>query len=75
MKDGAMLLKTARGAMIDKAAMADKLYCGKIASVGLDVYENELVANVKLVRNVRALLVPHFFTGASSWDSYGQNVD
>ncbi|EYE97767.1 NAD(P)-binding protein [Aspergillus ruber CBS 135680] len=56
MKDGAMLVKTARGAMIDKAAMADKLYCGKIASVGLDVYENELVANVKLVRNVRALL-------------------
>jgi len=62
MKEGVVVVNTARGAIIDEAAMADVLDLGRIASVGLDVYENEPVVNEKLVKNERALLVPHLGT-------------
>ena len=43
MKDGAYLINTARGALIDESAMIDALKSGKLAGVGLDVYEHEPV--------------------------------
>ncbi|ODM16044.1 hypothetical protein SI65_08478 [Aspergillus cristatus] len=60
MKEGVVLVNTARGAIIDEAAMADALNSGRIASV--DVYENEPVVNEKLVKNERALLVSYLGT-------------
>ncbi|KAE8417822.1 hypothetical protein BDV36DRAFT_309069 [Aspergillus pseudocaelatus] len=62
MKDGAVIVNTARGAIIDEAAMAKALGSGKIASVGLDVYENEPRVNECLLQNDRALMVPHLGT-------------
>jgi glyoxylate reductase len=62
MKDGVVIVNTARGAVIDEAAMAAALESGKIASVGLDVYENEPVVNGALMKNSRVLLVPHLGT-------------
>ncbi|KAE8164981.1 D-isomer specific 2-hydroxyacid dehydrogenase [Aspergillus tamarii] len=62
MKDGAVIVNTARGAIIDEAAMAKALDSGKIASVGLDVYENEPRVNECLLQNDRALMVPHLGT-------------
>lgn len=41
MKDGVILINTARGSLIDSAAMIDGLDCGKIGAAGLDVIENE----------------------------------
>lgn len=41
MKPGAMLVNTSRGAVIDTAAVIAALKCGRIGSVGLDVYEEE----------------------------------
>jgi lactate dehydrogenase-like 2-hydroxyacid dehydrogenase len=35
---------------------------GKIAAVGLDVYENEPEVNPRLMRHEKALLVPHLGT-------------
>jgi len=62
MKDGVVIVNTARGAVIDEAAMAAALESGKIASVGLDVYEREPEINELLRKNERALLIPHLGT-------------
>lgn len=41
MKPSAMLINTARGPIVDEAAMIDALTTGKIATAGLDTYEHE----------------------------------
>ena len=47
MKPSAMLINTARGPIVDEAAMIDALTTGKIATAGLDTYEHEpLLDNV-----------------------------
>lgn len=41
MKDGVIIVNTARGALIDTEALIDALDSGKIGAAGLDVIENE----------------------------------
>ncbi len=41
MKDGVIIINTARGTLIDTNALADNLKTGKISASGLDVIENE----------------------------------
>ncbi|UPL03175.1 hypothetical protein LCI18_014109 [Fusarium solani-melongenae] len=62
MKPGVVIVNTARGAIIDEAAMATGLEDGHIAAVGLDVYEKEPEINERLIKNDRAILVPHLGT-------------
>ncbi|PYI05191.1 hypothetical protein BO78DRAFT_447854 [Aspergillus sclerotiicarbonarius CBS 121057] len=62
MKTGVVLVNTARGAVLDEGAVADALESGHIGAVGLDVYEREPEINEKLMRQERALLVPHVGT-------------
>jgi glyoxylate reductase len=62
MKDGVVIVNTARGAVIDEAATAAALESGKIASVGLDVYEKEPHIHETLIANKRAILIPHLGT-------------
>ena len=62
MKKGVVIVNTARGPIIDEAAMAEALNSGHVASVGLDVYEKEPKVDERLVANERALLVPHLGT-------------
>ena len=62
MKRGVVVVNTARGAIIDEAALADALESGHVAAVGLDVYEKEPEVNEKLMRQKRALMVPHLGT-------------
>ncbi|KXH26111.1 hypothetical protein CNYM01_13947 [Colletotrichum nymphaeae SA-01] len=70
MKPGVVLINTARGAVIDEAAMAVALDEGQIAAVGLDVYEKEPLVDERLVKNERALLVPHL--GTHTVETLGQ---
>ncbi len=42
MKDGVVLVNTARGSVIDTAALLDALESGKVGAAALDVIENEL---------------------------------
>ncbi|KAK9412933.1 putative D-isomer specific 2-hydroxyacid dehydrogenase NAD-binding domain-containing protein [Seiridium unicorne] len=62
MKEGVVIINTARGAIIDEAALAGGLESGKVADVGLDVCENEPAINEKLLKQERALMVPHIGT-------------
>ena len=40
-RDGAMLINTGRGGLVDTSALIDALKTGKLGSLGLDVYEEE----------------------------------
>lgn len=62
MKTGVVLVNTARGKLIDEAAMVDALEEGKLFSVGLDVYEEEPKIHQGLLDNPNVVLLPHIGT-------------
>lgn len=59
MKRGVDSVNTARGQIIDEAALAIELEEGHVAAVGLDVFEHEPEVHPCLIKYERALLVPH----------------
>ncbi len=60
LKPTAYVLNTARGALIDEAALVEALQAGKIAGAGLDVFETEpLPAGHPLSRLPNVLLTSH----------------
>lgn len=59
MKSTAILVNTARGSVVDEAALADALARGRLAAVGLDVYEREPKVHPRLLASPRAVLLPH----------------
>src|SRR5690606_10056831 len=50
MQPSAYLVNTARGDLIDEEALVKMLEGGKLAGVGLDVYENEPAINPRLLK-------------------------
>jgi glyoxylate reductase len=59
MQPHAVIVNTARGGIIDEAALADLLATGAIAGAGLDVFEFEPAINPKLLTHPNAVLLPH----------------
>jgi len=59
MKRSAYLINTARGPVVDEAALVWALEERLIAGAALDVYEHEPVVHPDLLRFENALLVPH----------------
>jgi glyoxylate reductase len=59
MKSTATLVNTARGAVVDEAALAGALRNSVIATAGLDVFEDEPRIHPALLELENAVLVPH----------------
>ncbi len=59
MKPTAYLVNTARGAIIDEAALAEALDAGHLAGAALDVYEHEPAVHPGLLGRDDVVLLPH----------------
>ena len=60
MKKGAILVNTARGALVDEAAMIDALKSGHIRAAGLDVFHAEPIkADHPLAKMENVMLSAH----------------
>jgi glyoxylate reductase len=62
MKKGVVIVNTARGAVMDEAALVEALNSGQVWSCGLDVFEEEPKIHPGLVDNKSVMLLPHMGT-------------
>jgi glyoxylate reductase len=65
MKRSSYLINTARGPVVDEAALAWALQQNLLAGAALDVYENEPAVHPDLLQLENVLLVPHMASGTT----------
>jgi glyoxylate reductase len=54
-----VLVNTARGPVVDEAALADALHAGRLFAAGIDVFEREPEVHPRLLSAPRTVLLPH----------------
>ncbi|HIE18779.1 TPA: 3-phosphoglycerate dehydrogenase, partial [Candidatus Bathyarchaeota archaeon] len=59
MKDGAFLINTSRGEIINEKALLDALRSGKLGGAALDVYAAEPPENLELIKQPNVICTPH----------------
>lgn len=59
MRDGVFLVNTARGAVVDEAALKEALTSGKVARAGLDVFCNEPHVDRWFLESDQVVVQPH----------------
>ena len=60
MKDGAVIVNTSRGALVDESALYEALTSGKLRAAGIDVYEKEpITKDNPLLKLDNVVVAPH----------------
>lgn len=67
MKQGVIIVNTARGPIIDEHALTDALRSGRVGGAGLDVFETEPNINPELVGMENVILTPHI--ASATWEA------
>ena len=62
MKEGVVVVNTARGPIVNEDALVDALQIGKVWGAGLDVHEHEPDIHPGLIENENCVLLPHVGT-------------
>jgi D-3-phosphoglycerate dehydrogenase len=70
MKDGVVLINTARGKLIVDEDLAEALKSGKVRYAGIDVYHSEPPEGSPLLESENVLLIPHL--GAQTFENMGR---
>jgi glyoxylate reductase len=66
-KKGAILVNTARGAVVDEGDLVEALRAGALAGAGLDVFDNEPNINPELIAMENVILTPHI--ASATWEA------
>jgi D-3-phosphoglycerate dehydrogenase len=67
MKDGVIIINTARGKLINEADLAEAVKSGKVSYAGIDVFQNEPPVGSPLLELDNVLLTPHL--GAQTYEN------
>lgn len=59
MRPGSILINTARGPVVEQAALVEALESGRLLGAGLDVFEHEPLEDVRIRNHPRVILTPH----------------
>ncbi|MFN7326093.1 MAG: D-2-hydroxyacid dehydrogenase [Chitinophagales bacterium] len=70
MKNGVVLINTARGGVIDEELLIESLNSGKIGGAGLDVFENEPTPKEALLNHPNVSVTPHIGASTVEAQSY-----